>query len=336
MNEPGRSIHEMQERSLGRQGTQRRLRIHRVTRLECLEGCRKLLEEPGRKFLDDDESLRRDARLPVVVHTAPHGPFNGALEIGILENDEGIAAAEFKRRRLEVLPGTGSNASTSRSATGEGDPLDPRVVDDPVRLIMRNQEIGVQAGWSTCLLPKRRKGDRALRNVGGVLHHQHVSCHQVRPGDPCQLVVREIPGLDTENHADGAAFHVRFANARMKLHRREEALRIGRVVGKNLGAEFDLSASFVDTLSHFQRHRAGQYLDLLMHEHGDAGDDDRPLRVTLVAPRLIAGRGGPNCLFQRLVRVFLEGPEGLAIERIDALIRHALFQVMPRRNARTT
>jgi hypothetical protein len=32
--------------------------------------------------------------------------------------------------------------------------------------------------------------------------------------------------------------------------------------------------------------------------------------------------------------LLVKGPEGLAVEWIDALIRHALFPVMPRQNAR--
>jgi hypothetical protein len=57
----------------------------------------------------------------------------------------------------------------------------------------------------------------------------------------------------------------------------------------------------------------GQYLDLLMHE-----------------------RGVRNSPFERLVRMFLESSEGLSVERIDALIRHALLPMLPRHTAYMT
>ena len=54
-------------------------------------------------LFDDDEPLGRAAGLAGVVHPSPDRPLDGVVEIGVFEHDEGVAAAELHRRRLEVL-----------------------------------------------------------------------------------------------------------------------------------------------------------------------------------------------------------------------------------------
>ena len=84
-------------------------------------------------------------------------------------------------------------------------------------LLVRDQKIGVQADRRARLDQELLEGDRALRHDAGVLHHQDVARHQVGTGDPGQLVVGEVPGLDAEDHADRAALHVGFADGRIEL-----------------------------------------------------------------------------------------------------------------------
>ena len=90
----------------------------------------KLLQELVGELFDDDEPLRRAAGLPRVVHPSPDRPLDGVFEIGVFEDDERVAAAEFHRGRLEVLSGARRDAPAGRDAAGQRDALDARIIDD--------------------------------------------------------------------------------------------------------------------------------------------------------------------------------------------------------------
>ncbi len=154
------------------QRTQRRLLVQRIARLERRKRRLELLQEFVGEFLDDDESLRGAAGLPGIVHPSPDRPFDGVFEIGVFEDDERVAAAELHRGWLEVLAGACRDASAGRDAAGQRHALDARVIDDVVRLIVRDQQIGIQTGGRARLDQKLLEGDRALRHDARVLHQQ--------------------------------------------------------------------------------------------------------------------------------------------------------------------
>ena len=111
----------------------------------------------------------------------------------------------------------------------------------------------------------------------------------MRTGDARELVVGKVPGLDAEDHADRAALHMGFAEGRMELHGRQEALGVLGVVGEDLRAELHFAARLADPLAHLQRHGVREFVGLVVHERGGLGDDDRPLGIALVPPGLEAG-----------------------------------------------
>jgi hypothetical protein len=65
------------------------------------------------------------------------------LEIGIFENNERVAAAELHRRHLDVPSGSCRDALARCDAAGQRDAFDSGIVDDAVRLIVRDQQIGI-------------------------------------------------------------------------------------------------------------------------------------------------------------------------------------------------
>jgi len=144
---------------------------------------------------------------------------------------------------LRFLPARARDASSGCNAARERHTFDSRVIDDAVGLIVRNQKIGIQTGGGTRLDQKFLEGNRALRHDTRVFHQYNVARHQVRTGDPGKLVVGKVPGLHTEDHADRAALHVAFAETRMQLHRRQEALGVLGIIGKDVRAEFNLAAA---------------------------------------------------------------------------------------------
>ena len=90
--------------------TQRRLLVHRVAGLQRAERRLEPLQELVGELVDDDESLGRAAGLAGIVHPAPDRPGDGVVEVGVLEHDEGVAAAKLHRRDLEVLAGARGDA----------------------------------------------------------------------------------------------------------------------------------------------------------------------------------------------------------------------------------
>ena len=137
---------------------------------------------------------------------------------------------------LRFLPGPRRDAPAGRDAAGQRDAFDARVVDDAVGLIVRDQQIGIEAGGRPRLDPKFLEGDRALWDDASVFYQHDIARHQMRTGDPRQLVIGEIPGLDAEDHADRAALHVTFAEGRMKLHIGEKSLGVLGVIGEDVAS----------------------------------------------------------------------------------------------------
>src|ERR1700722_348188 len=125
------------------QRTQRRLLIHRIPWFESRKGCLELLQEFVGEFFDDDEPLCRTAGLSGVVHPAPDGPLDGVIEVGIVENNKGVASAELHRGHFEVFPGSCRNASAGCDAAGQRHAFDTRIIDNPIRLIVRDQQVRI-------------------------------------------------------------------------------------------------------------------------------------------------------------------------------------------------
>jgi len=79
----------------GGQRTERCRPIHRVARFEGRESGLKFFEKfVGQRF-DDNESFARDATLAHVVHLRPDSPPDRFFQVGILQHNEGVAAAQF-------------------------------------------------------------------------------------------------------------------------------------------------------------------------------------------------------------------------------------------------
>ena len=94
-----RAPHLVVEVARGLLGTERpelRASVERVTDLELAHPGDELGRELVCHRVDDDEPLGRHAALPRVVHATHIGPLDGLADVCIVEDDEGVAAAELK------------------------------------------------------------------------------------------------------------------------------------------------------------------------------------------------------------------------------------------------
>ena len=76
--------------------------------------------------LDHDEALGRDAALAAVDEPGRHAALGRELEIGVLQHEVGIAAAQLQHRLLEQGPGLRGHGLAGGRAAGEGDRAAPR------------------------------------------------------------------------------------------------------------------------------------------------------------------------------------------------------------------
>jgi hypothetical protein len=79
------------------------------------------------------------------------------------------------------------------------------VIDEVIRLIVRNQKIDIQTDGRARVDPQFLEGDGALGNAAGVFDDQDIARHQMGTGDARKLGVGKVPRLDTEDHTDRAA-----------------------------------------------------------------------------------------------------------------------------------
>ena len=210
---------------------------------------------------------------------------------------------KLHRRNLEVLSCPGGNAPARRDTAGQRYSFDSRIIDDLVRLLMRDQQIRIQSDRRTRINPELLKGDGALRYAARVLHHDDVARHHVRTGDSRQLIERKVPGLDAEDHADRAALHVGCSDCRMKLFRSQEAFAIFSVVGENVRTEIHFTTSFVDQLAHLQRCQMRELVNLGVHKFGRLCHDHCPLCIRRLLPGLVSLCGSGKLGFELLRRL---------------------------------
>src|ERR1035437_525269 len=138
----------------GGQGSERRRLVHRISWLESRQRGLELVEKAVGQFFDDDETLRGNAALAHVVHFAPDRPLDRLVEVGVLEHNEGVAAAQLHRGLLKILSGSRGNAFPGFNAARQRHALDPGIINHAVHLVMRDQEVGIGARWRTRLTPQ--------------------------------------------------------------------------------------------------------------------------------------------------------------------------------------
>src|ERR1700722_11750228 len=307
------------------QRAERRSLVHGVSWFKRGQRGLELAEKAVSQLFDDDESLGRDAALARVVHLAPDRPLDRLIEIGILEHDEGVAAAKLHRRLLQVLSRSPSNALAGFHAACQCHTFDPRVVDHAVHLIVRDQQVGISAECRTCLHPQLLKRDGALRNAACMFHHNDITRHQVGRGKARKLVVGKVPRLDAEEHAERAAFDFCFARTRLEVLWCEEAFGVFGIVVDDVRAEHHFAAGLVNELAHFERHRASELVDASAHNRGRFSDHRRSRRRSRVPPRLEAGCSGFKRHLELLVGEFLKRLQDLAVIGVNTLVSHGFL-----------
>ena len=174
---------------------------------------------------------------------------------------------------------------------------------------------------------------KAIAHCGthaGMLDHQHVAGHQVRPGDARELVVGEVPGLDAEDHADRAALHMGLADGRDELRRAPGSARRSwrnrrgsRALNSTSprASPMRLPISSVMVRAKASACSCSSVAALAMI--------DRPLGIAVLAPGLVTGLRRRQLGLEAASNV-VEAPDHSSVEGVEALIGHG--KSLPERN----
>ncbi len=173
----------------------------RVADTELCDGFLQPREEGVIDLLMHDHPLGRRADLPVIGEPAPCRPFDGEFKVRVIEYDERVAATKFHRVLLQRRTRFCRDRLARAFAARQGDATNTKILDQFGRLVVVEEDVGIDAHRCTCIVEQLFKGQRALRHVGRVLGDDHVARHKVRPRHAGKLVVGEVPWLDAVDHA---------------------------------------------------------------------------------------------------------------------------------------
>jgi hypothetical protein len=130
--------------------------------------------------------------------------FDGGVQVGVVEDDEGRLAAQFQRQLLAAAGGGLADDAADFGRAGEGQLVDARVVDDGFAHAAVAGDDVDHAGRHAGLLADLGEQQRAQRGELGRLEDDGVTGGQRRGDFPGQHQQREVPRHDLADHADGA------------------------------------------------------------------------------------------------------------------------------------
>ena len=259
----------------------------------------------------DDEPLRGDTRLAVVLAAGGRRDFGGAGEIGRRHHDERVAAAKLQHGVLDDIASRRRHGPASRATAGQGCGDDPGVAQHRLHL-RRADEQGLEDALGKARPAKQLLHEQGrLGHVGGVLEQADVASHQGRGCKAHRLPQREVPGHHGQHRAERLPTGVgpRRANG-LRVHRfvQKHRLRVLGVVAAAGRALGDLGQGGLARLAHLGRHDGRDRLRLVVE---DASRLAQPLRALGVRREPVLPEGA--CRLGQLVLDLGvgEGVEGL-------------------------
>ena len=155
---------------------------------------------------------------------------------------------------LRCLPGERRDRGACALAARHRDATDARVRDDGRRLLVGGEEVDVRVGGQARVAEDLLHRQGRLRALRGVLEQDRVPHHEVRTGEPRDLVVGVVPRHDAQQRADRGLPHERLAAGRRveRLVRQQ-----GRPLVGVVAVDVDRVLDLVDRLRRGLAHLAG-------------------------------------------------------------------------------
>ena len=246
----------------------------------------------------DDEALGGDAALAVVDAASLDGVGDGVVEIGGGEDDVGVGAAEFEDGLLDEPASLRGDGAAGGFGTGDGDGGYSVVGEEAFNLAGLDEEGLEAAAGEACAADEGLDGERALRDVGGVLEQADVAGHERGSEETEDLPEREVPGHDGEDYADGVVADIASFVLLKAVgvvggdgFRGEDA---GGVIGEVTaggGALLYFLPRGDEGLAHLGGHQGGELFEVGIEERGEAAHPEDALVERLAG----VGPGGAGC-----------------------------------------
>ncbi|MCR5875727.1 hypothetical protein LRS10_17075 [Phenylobacterium sp. J426] len=275
-----------------------------------------------------DETLARDAALAGVHHPRLGRHLGRRANVGVVENEIGVAAAEFQDALLQHGAGLRRDLATGLDAAGQADGGDHGILDQGLHAGGGDQHSAEHVGREAGSLEHLFDGQRRARNVGRVLEEPGIAGHQGRCGEAEDLPEREIPRHHRQHRAEGAIDDLGALGAG-KLE-----ILLGEVgagmVGEPIAgrrALFHLGATVGEDLAHLGAHQLGQMVLAIAQDLACGAHQAGALLEGGLGPAFEGRSGGSRDLPGLLRRVTLVPLAGFARGRIDGLEGRAFGHV---------
>ena len=187
------------------------------------------------------------------------------------------------------------NRRAGTFAARQGDAAHTRIVDDPPYLVDCREDVRVDASRCASLFKQPGERKSRLRHTFSVLQQQDVARHQLGARNARDLIIREVPRLNSEQHADGFDANLRARYVRDRL-RPQIPLGAARIVIEDACGKHDLYLRFHDALAHLQRDDLRKFIGFFAQNRPRLGDYARAVSHRTLAPVNLEGvvRGGQH------------------------------------------
>ena len=182
---------------------------HAITDVDLGHGGSELGGELTRDVGVRIEPVGSGARLGAVAHLGHHGTFDGGIEIGVVEHDEGRIATKLHHCLQHAIGRATKQQAADRGRTGERHHARRLVIDsriEPATRIARRNHID-QAGRNASFLAQLGDPQRGKRRLGGRLDDDRVASTERRRQLAGDHGRREVPWRDHHDHAHRRVLH---------------------------------------------------------------------------------------------------------------------------------
>ena len=303
--------------------------LERIAHLARPHALHEELLEPRPHRLHHDEALGRDAALSAVYEARGRTGLGRELEVGVFQDEIGVAAPELQHRLLEHAPRRGRHGAARGGGAGQGDRLHLGGFDDRGHRLRGHEERAEEAFRKTGPLHDLLDGEGAAGHVGRVLQQARVARHEPRGHEAKDLPEGEVPGHHREHHAEGNERDEAAAGVGGDGLRPQETLGLGRVVFAHPCAFLGFGPPLGEGLSHLDGHELRQCFLALAQKLGGAAQGKGPIgerRLTPGQEGLMRGRQSFGDLAPRRLGVLVDQ---LIIRGIDRLQGHSAVILPP-------
>ena len=253
-------------------------------------------------------------RWPVVPKPPQSAAFDGEVEVGVVQHDHRILAAQFQRAVLEALGGGGANDAADCGRSGQRDGADFGMLHQrPADLRTESGDNVDHAFGHAGIGQRAHQVESGKRRVLRRLDHAGVAADDGGQQFPRRNRHGEIPRRDHAADADGSPHrHGELVGQLGRRGRPEHAAAFAGKVVAGVDGFLRVAAGFLEDLAHLAGHVAGVFFLALEQHLGGAEDDFGAARGRHQAPFGEGAAGGFDRSVHVRFRGFLEDADHVA------------------------